>query len=50
MSPEQVQAEGRLDYSLKVDTWGLGAITYELLHHKTPFRLGYSISCCHNEV
>ena len=40
MSPEQVQGEGRLDYSFKVDTWGLGVITYELIHDKTPFRLG----------
>ena len=40
MSPQQVESEGRLNYSLKVDTWGLGVITYELIHNKTPFRLG----------
>ena len=40
MSPQQVESEGRLDYSLKVDTWGLGVITYELIHDKMPFRLG----------
>lgn len=39
MSPEQVGAEGTLDYSSKVDSWGLGVIAYELLHDKMPFRL-----------
>ena len=41
MAPEQVASEGGLDYSLKVDTWGLGVIAYELLHDKMPFRLGF---------
>lgn len=39
MSPEQVAADGVLDYTTKVDTWGLGVIAYELLHDKMPFRL-----------
>ncbi|CAN0430806.1 unnamed protein product, partial [Laminaria digitata] len=38
MSPEQVGAEGTLDYTTKVDSWGLGVIAYELLHDKMPFR------------
>ena len=40
MSPEQVESEEGLDYSPKVDTWGLGVVAYELLHDKMPFRLG----------
>ena len=39
MSPEQVEGEGLMLYSPKVDTWGLGVIAFEMLHDTMPFRL-----------
>lgn len=41
MSPEQVEGEGLMLYSRKVDTWALGVIAYELLQDRMPFRLGW---------
>eukprot|EP00904_Undaria_pinnatifida_P006673 jgi/Undpi1/3135/HiC_scaffold_15.g06509.m1 len=38
MSPEQVEGEGLMLYSPKVDTWGLGVIAFEMLHDTMPFR------------
>ena len=38
MAPEQVTGEEEVEFSLKVDTWGLGVVAYELMHRRTPFR------------
>ena len=40
MAPEQVTGEEEVDFSVKVDTWGLGVVAYELMHGRTPFRWG----------
>ena len=40
MAPELVTGEEEVEFSLKVDTWGLGVVAYELMHCRTPFRQG----------